>query len=237
MPAMLDHVRAHLAGELEPEDEDDDEPAVGRDEDGDEEEAPPLGAQLAMLDDMLLSVDDAARGGEAARTLAHLLLATSLPEVFDGGLRTASRLRVLAALGASRPESLDELAAGMEDFPRDGLRGYIEDAARLARADLGPTPIAIDTVDGALTRLDELVRDVQGADDDWELLQESQVGGLGLLGAAAEALRIAVDLNAADPPALAALACLDPLALADRLPERERAADELDGLARRIGAL
>lgn len=234
MPAVIDHVRAHAEGEI---DHDHDGELHDEEDEEDDDEVPPLAEQLADLDRALATIEQAAPGAEIARTLSSLLLATSLtsevPEVF--GL--SSEWRLLAAVAALHPSSFGDISAEIKYFDADAMRTYVEQAAELAALELPAAARDVVSVDDSLANLEAIIRELQLAAAEWDSLEDSPVGGLALVAATAEVLRIAIQLGDEDPGVAAAANTIDPLSLTDRPDLRRAAAGRLKEVAQIVGEL
>ncbi|HEX4214431.1 MAG TPA: hypothetical protein VIA06_14035 [Candidatus Dormibacteraeota bacterium] len=224
---------AGVEAEAEAEAEDDGELEEGpyaEAEEEEEEDEVSLYPELEAIDGLLGMTDDPADGARlatatAAALLAQARIALTIAEELPVWERAAAAAGVLIA--GDPEEELDD-----EDLAV--AAPWYERTAAMLAAELPETAADEESDDDHLTRLDGLLAAMQamGSEDD---VEEEPAGALGLLGAASEALRIGVSLageTGSRNRLAAALAVLDPLALADREAEvRTGAAGILRDLA------
>jgi hypothetical protein len=163
--------------------------------------------------------------------VSSLLLATSLTSVGPEPFGRGSELRLHAAVAALHPATFHDIAAEIEHYDAGAMRAYVEQAAQLASLEVTASERRLVSVDRALSNLEDILGELQLATAEWEGLEDAPVGGLGLLAATAQILRLAIDLGDEEPGVLAALTAIDPLALADRPDLRRAASTKLTELA------
>jgi hypothetical protein len=241
-PEAIEHVRAHAVGEIDHEHGHAHELEPGQEDDEAEAEAeagePTLARRLDELDSALGMTVEADRGAEVAWLAGQALLAHALEVSESAALDRPLTRRVLSALAATRP---DDVREAFDVSGEDGEGGPAEvgarlrDAAALTEASLAPRTPGPTQPEDALSRLDAAIGELRDLVAEAELAEALPATAHVLASAATEVLAAGLDLVGADDDTAAGmaatLACLDPLALAERPALRATAATYLEAAA------